>query len=66
MQQHVSAEEFRIFAARFGLDQPANFEGKWHLHAHQPIEEIAKQADLDVETGFAAIEFAEGAGLFGR
>ena len=27
----LSAEEFAVFAPRFGLDQPANFEGRWHL-----------------------------------
>ncbi len=24
-------EDFDVFARRFGLDQPANFEGRWHL-----------------------------------
>jgi uncharacterized protein YyaL (SSP411 family) len=50
VQQHLSPEEFAIFAARFGLDQPANFEGKWHLHAHHSVEELAKRMGLDLET----------------
>ncbi len=32
---------------RFGLDQPANFEGKWHLHVHRSVEEIASQLNLE-------------------
>ncbi|MEP7312559.1 MAG: thioredoxin domain-containing protein [Pseudomonadota bacterium] len=30
-----------LFAARFGLDQPANFEDHWHLHAARDIEDLA-------------------------
>ena len=30
-----------LFGARYGLDQPANFEGRWHLHAARSIEELA-------------------------
>ncbi|HYL70969.1 MAG TPA: thioredoxin domain-containing protein, partial [Candidatus Dormibacteraeota bacterium] len=29
----LSAEEFAAFAPRFGLTEPANFEGHWHLYA---------------------------------
>jgi len=35
-------DDYEIFAKRFGLDQDANFEGQWHLTAHEPIEAIAK------------------------
>jgi uncharacterized protein YyaL (SSP411 family) len=27
----LAPEDYKIFAAQFGLDNPANFEGKWHL-----------------------------------
>jgi hypothetical protein len=37
----LSAAEYRVFAPRFGLDQAANFEGRWHLRILQPIEQIA-------------------------
>ncbi|MGH8401523.1 MAG: thioredoxin domain-containing protein, partial [Gammaproteobacteria bacterium] len=33
--------EFAAFASRYGLDQPANFEGSWHLHVNAGIDEIA-------------------------
>jgi uncharacterized protein len=59
VQQYLSTEELRIFAARFGLDQPANFEGKWHLHAHQSIEEVARHNHLDVEVTRAHLASAE-------
>ena len=37
----LSAEEFAAFAPRFGLDSPANFEGRWHLYVNATVEQIA-------------------------
>jgi uncharacterized protein len=37
----LSAEEFGVFAPRYGLDQPPNFEGRWHLHVAATVEQIA-------------------------
>jgi uncharacterized protein len=39
-------DEFAVFARRFGLDGPANFEGAWHLHAHRPVEVIAAELQI--------------------
>jgi uncharacterized protein YyaL (SSP411 family) len=38
----LTAEEFAVFAPRFGLDRPANFEGRWHLYDAATIEDIAR------------------------
>jgi len=43
VQGALSAEEYAAFAPRYGLDQAANFEGRWHLHIAQPVEEIARR-----------------------
>ena len=37
----LSAEEFAVFAPRFGLDAEPNFEGKWHLFVSDATEHIA-------------------------
>jgi uncharacterized protein YyaL (SSP411 family) len=37
----LSAEEFAVFAPRYGLDQPPNFEGRWHLYVAATVEQIA-------------------------
>ncbi|MGA9851352.1 MAG: thioredoxin domain-containing protein [Gammaproteobacteria bacterium] len=45
--------EYAIFAPRFGLDRPANFEAQWHLHAQTGIEDIAAslgKTESDVES----------------
>ena len=41
-------KEYAVFAPRFGLDRPANFEGKWHLHVAQSLEDTAAAAALPV------------------
>jgi uncharacterized protein len=37
----LTPEELAVFAPRFGIDLPANFEGSWHLRVVMSIEEIA-------------------------
>jgi uncharacterized protein len=49
----LDSAEFAVFAPRFGLDQPANFEGRWHLRVTTPVEEVARLASRtpqEVET----------------
>ena len=41
VRRALSAEEYAVFAPRYGLDREPNFEGRWHLHAFQSLEEIA-------------------------
>ncbi len=40
-------DDFEVFARRFGLDQPANFEGRWHLTVREQVtEDEAEIIDL--------------------
>jgi len=48
--------DYAIFAHRFGLDEPANFEGRWHLTVHRSVEETAANADVAEDHALAAIE----------
>jgi uncharacterized protein YyaL (SSP411 family) len=42
--QHLGADEFAVFAARYGLDSAPNFEGRaWHLHAALPLADVASR-----------------------
>jgi uncharacterized protein YyaL (SSP411 family) len=43
----LPSDVYEAFARRFGLDQPANFEGRWHLHAYRPEDEIATELGID-------------------
>jgi uncharacterized protein len=40
----LTAEEFAVFAPYFGIDQPANFEGRWHLRVCATREAVATGA----------------------
>jgi len=39
----LTPEEYAMVAARFGLNDPPNFEGRWHFHVHASISELAKE-----------------------
>ncbi|MBV8495831.1 MAG: thioredoxin domain-containing protein, partial [Gammaproteobacteria bacterium] len=54
----LTAEEFAAFAPRFGLDKPANFEGRWHLRVTAPIEEIAQSSKRSPDEVTALIDAA--------
>ena len=45
----LSAPDYEVFARRFGLDRPANFEGAdWHLHVFRAEEDIGSELQLEV------------------
>ena len=54
----LAPEEFAVFAARFGLDRPANFEGHWNLYVAASPEEIARQVKRTLEEVAALIASA--------
>ncbi len=60
VRQALTSEEYSAFAPRFGLDRPPNFEGHWHLHVVQPVEDVAKSLGLDIEVTEALLESARG------
>jgi uncharacterized protein YyaL (SSP411 family) len=50
VERVLTAEEFPLFARRFGLDREPNFEERcWHLHIFHSLESIATEAGIAVE-----------------
>ena len=47
VRQILGDSDYPLFAARFGLEREANFEGAWHLHAWQDYTALAEQFGLD-------------------
>ncbi len=45
-RQLLADDEYRVFAARFGLDEPPNFEGEWHLRVTKSIDDIATAENI--------------------
>jgi uncharacterized protein YyaL (SSP411 family) len=42
--------QWQIAEMRYGLNGEANFEGRWHLHVHQPIADIAATLSIDSDS----------------
>jgi uncharacterized protein len=49
----LSAEEFAVFAPHYGLDQPPNFEGLWHLRVVTELADVAAKLKIDVQRAAA-------------
>jgi len=45
----LDADFYPLFACKFGLDKPPNFEAQWHLHAYYSNQEIADRFDIDLD-----------------
>jgi len=37
----LGGDEYRVAARYYGLEGPPNFEGKWHLQACEPLDQVA-------------------------
>ncbi len=44
VRSRVTDEEYAAFSRHFGLDGPANFDGRWHLTQHSPVDDIATES----------------------
>jgi uncharacterized protein YyaL (SSP411 family) len=51
----LDESDYPAFAARFGLNDPANFEGRWHLTVRESLEDIAAASNSTPEDVAAAI-----------
>ncbi|MGH8230948.1 MAG: thioredoxin domain-containing protein, partial [Steroidobacteraceae bacterium] len=59
VQQALPADEWRLFAPRFGLDGAPNFEGQWHLCVRAGLDAIAQQQQLGVDQVRAGLHSAQ-------
>jgi len=42
----LSEAEYALVAPVFGLDRPANFEGRWHLQVSRDVQDVARESGL--------------------
>ena len=61
----VAKEDYAVVAARFGLNQEANFEGAWHLTVRESVPNIAKATERSRQAVEAALARARAA-LFAK
>ncbi len=51
----LTEQEFTLVEQRYGLDRPANFEGRWHLHVARPLSALGRELQsVDAEALLAA------------
>jgi uncharacterized protein YyaL (SSP411 family) len=62
----LPADDYSIFARRFGLDQDANFEGNWHLTVRESLSNIASDTKKPPEEIAAVLAAAKSALLAER
>jgi uncharacterized protein YyaL (SSP411 family) len=66
VRELLADDDYPLFVGRFGLDQPANFEGRWHLTVQRSIEDVAAAAGVAENDALAAIDRARLALLAAR
>ena len=54
----LNADEYPLFARRFGMDRAANFEDHWHLHGYVTEEKLAAEFGLSAERVAALLDSA--------
>jgi uncharacterized protein YyaL (SSP411 family) len=52
----LTDDEFKVIAARFGLDRAPNFEGQWHLRVSKSIRAVAESCGLPESTAQRLID----------
>ncbi len=52
----LDEQSYAIFAARFGLDQAANFEGFWHLSVRASVADLASRFSIPPEAIESSLE----------
>jgi uncharacterized protein YyaL (SSP411 family) len=52
----LTGDEYSTLATRFGLEQPANFEGRWHLQVRDSMENAAAAAGTTASATQALID----------
>ena len=55
VRELLDESDYTAFAARFGLNDPANFEGRWHLTVRQSLDDIAAAGNSTPDDVAAAI-----------
>ena len=49
LESLLEKQEYKLFAAHYGLDQGPNFEGEWHLRVVSDIESVAETLSMTID-----------------
>ena len=59
VKRALSEDEYLLVETLYGLDKPANFEGKWNLHRRDAWRSVVERLYLDDETATTLLESAK-------
>ena len=62
----LSADEYLVVETLYGLDKPANFEGRWNLHRHDAWRSVVSRLSLEPEHADALLASARATLLAAR
>ena len=55
MKKLTDATEYLVLETLYGLDKPANFEGKWNLHRHDAWRSVVERLSMERPDADAAL-----------
>ena len=55
VKQLLTEDEYLVIETLYGLDKPANFEGKWNLHRYDAWRAVVERLSLDKDTADALL-----------
>jgi len=50
IKELLGEQRYKPFAIHFGIKNPPNFEGKWHLHVFHPRAKVAEKCQMALQT----------------
>ncbi|MFK7915844.1 MAG: thioredoxin domain-containing protein [Pseudomonadales bacterium] len=62
----LTEDEYLVMETLYGLDKPANFEGKWHLHRYDSWRSVVERLSLEREQADNLLASARGKLLSAR
>jgi len=66
VQALLSPAQYAVFAPRYGLDRPANFDGAWHLHTYESLEAVAARTAVPLAEAQSLLDASRAALLKSR
>jgi uncharacterized protein len=66
VKRMLSTDEYLVVETLYGLDKPANFEGKWNLHRHDAWRSVVDRLGLDRDSAGALLSSAKSKMLAAR
>lgn len=56
IEEVLDETSYPLFARRFGLDRPPNFEDRWHLHVFQGLRALSQEFSLPIDDIIARVD----------